>query len=189
MRFSLSAVDPLDGQAVLSVAVAKAWVRVLHDLEDDLIGSLRDAALDLVEQHTGKSLLLRSFEWRGRFGAIMPMGIDPVASITSVSYLDAEGVSQTLVAADYLKIGLYGQLEAKSRSTVFPETLDGDAPVTIQFEAGYAADECPQSLLQAALMMVAHYYTNREAVTVGVEAAELPLGFCQLCRPFRSVRV
>ena len=45
------------GEAVLPLAEAKAWARVLYDDEDTVLELLRDAAVDGVEQFT--SLYLR----------------------------------------------------------------------------------------------------------------------------------
>jgi uncharacterized phiE125 gp8 family phage protein len=57
--------------------------------------------------------------------------------------------------------------------------------VRISGTAGYADGEAPD-LDQAALMLVAHWYQNREAVSVGnTLAVELPLGVEMLVRPYR----
>lgn len=49
------------------------------------------------------------------------------------------------------------------------------------------ADELPPALRHAALMLVAHFYTNREAVGEPMQA--VPLGFDRLIAPYRSLQV
>lgn len=188
MRFSLSPVAPVSGQAVLPLAAAKAHLRVLHDYEDELIGALRDAAVNAVEQHTGKSLIARSYSWRGRFGSSVQLGTGPVNSVTTVQYLDANGVEQSPVPAAVAKIGLDGEL-LPATGTCWPETADADGAVEITFMAGYAAGACPPSLIMAAKLMIGTLYANRESVVVGVSVNSLPMGFSHLCQPYRSMRV
>lgn len=47
-------------------------------------------------------------------------------------------------------------------------------------------DGWPAPLTQAAKMLVAHFYTNREASVVGIKLDELPLGVSALIAPYRS---
>lgn len=188
MRFSLSPVDPVAGEDILPLADAKAHLRVLHDHEDDLIAALRDAAVNAVEQHTGKSLIARSYVWRGRFGADVILGTAPLVSVETVKYLDADGAEQIAVADDILRIGLDGEL-LPAIGTEWPVTADADGVVEITFEAGYIADACPPSLIMAAKLMIGTLYANRESVIVGVSFGQLPMGFQHLCQPYRSMRV
>ncbi|MHA6692042.1 head-tail connector protein [Devosia sp. A449] len=46
--------------------------------------------------------------------------------------------------------------------------------------------DAPAPLKEAVLQLAAHYYENREASLVGVSAQELPFGFHDLVRPFRT---
>ena len=52
--------------------------------------------------------------------------------------------------------------------------------------AGYgAATGVPQAIRQGILLLAAHFYENREAVSMEPGAAELPLGVAALWRPYR----
>ncbi|UJW85761.1 head-tail connector protein [Devosia sp. SL43] len=53
-------------------------------------------------------------------------------------------------------------------------------------EAQLSYDELPGGLRRAVLMLAAHFYENREAVLVGINASELPLGFWDLISPHRK---
>jgi hypothetical protein len=49
--------------------------------------------------------------------------------------------------------------------------------VCITFTCGYGdASAVPENLIEAMMLLIGHYYENREAVITGQPAAELPLG-------------
>ena len=52
--------------------------------------------------------------------------------------------------------------------------------VTLTIGHGAAASNVPKNLVQAAAMLVCHYYDNREAAVVGAAAVEVPFGVRQL---------
>jgi uncharacterized phiE125 gp8 family phage protein len=187
MRFSLSPVDPLDGEAVLPLAFAKAHLRVQHDFEDELISVMRDAAVSAVEQQTGKSLAPRSYRWQGRFSDRLAMGVGPIVSVDQIQYIDGAGTEQTPAIVDFARIALNEQLAPVT--SPWPATADGEGVVEITFTAGYAVGLIPADLVQAARLTLATFYANRESVVVGVSVDELPLGFVRLCAPYRTMRV
>jgi uncharacterized phage protein (predicted DNA packaging) len=47
-------------------------------------------------------------------------------------------------------------------------------------------DATPPALDQAVLLMVGHWYANREATLTGVNAADLPLGVCDIVNDYRE---
>lgn len=53
-------------------------------------------------------------------------------------------------------------------------------------EEPLAYADAPAPLREAILSLAAHFYENREASLVGVSASELPFGFHDLVRPFRT---
>lgn len=53
-------------------------------------------------------------------------------------------------------------------------------------DAQLSYDELPGGLRRAVLMLAAHFYANREAVLVGINANELPLGYWELIAPHRK---
>lgn len=78
-------------------------------------------------------------------------------------------------------------------------TSDDDALVTrliavaqdwLESQLGYRLadeypDEVPVALEHGIFLMVAHFYANREASLVGVSAAPLPLGICDIVNDYR----
>src|SRR3546814_13092774 len=47
---------------------------------------------------------------------------------------------------------------------------------TVTYTAGYAPEEVPFALVQAMLLLIGHSFSNREAVSVGNNGSEIPLG-------------
>lgn len=164
------------GEALLPLSQAKAHLRVDGDDEDDLIAVLRDAAIDGVEQYanlrmgpcTGIVATFAGFDHR----APMRLGVGPDFSVavTGVSYL-YDGVSTVLADTDWM-VGAGGRLAPAAR-TRWP---NANGPVTVAFDAGYPAGQCPPSLLQAARLLLGHLYMNRETIITGTLMGEMPLG-------------
>lgn len=183
MPFELTPLTPLDGEALIPLAAAKAHLRVDLDDEDDMIAAFRDAALDAVQQDTGVALVEQDFSWRGAFGRRVRLGVRPLVAITSISYLDAAGVAQ-LVDPDVYRIGLHDEIVLQTGQS-WPATADGDDAVTVLFSAGHAAGAVPGTLLSAARLMIGHLFENRAAVETGGAGGEVPLGFRRLCDLYR----
>jgi hypothetical protein len=138
---------------------------------------------------------------RGRYGFIGPSDIlaggwscferhmirlprPPVQSIEAVKYYDPDGVLQTLAANEY-----HADL-TREPARLAPAPGDGAkgwpsaqrrmAAVQIEYTAGYGdAAAVPESIKNAILLMVGHWYENREEVIIG-QAMPIPMGACSL---------
>lgn len=193
--FSLSPAAVSDGDAILPLAEAKAHLRIESGdtLDDDLVSALRDAAINAVEQYCG--VLLSSRAVTARFDSFQAMahglGVRPVTAITTLTYLDSAGSTQTVASSVY-RIAHERTLVLKPGQS-WPGDLPGEASardgaITLAFTAGYATP--PVGLLAAVKMLLGHLFMNREAViTTGGAAGELPLGFTMLCDQHRDRRV
>ncbi len=107
------------------------------------------------------------------------MPLPPLASVTSIVYLDTNGASQTLNASKYLVddkddpgviVPAYGES--------WPDTRDQLNAVAIEFVAGAASVDA--RVKQGVLMLVAHWYENRETVAVGAMTREIEMAVCYL---------
>jgi uncharacterized phiE125 gp8 family phage protein len=58
--------------------------------------------------------------------------------------------------------------------------------VKVTFVCGYA--ELPQDLRWAILLLVGHFYQNREAVTTDLKAIDLPMGVASILERHRVGR-
>ncbi len=188
MLFTLTPVDLVEGygERILPLADAKAHLRVDADyfVDDDLIGLLRDAAIDAVEKYCNL-LLDRTVGMVARFegfGPGMRMGVGPEATVdvTGVSYIDSSGADASIDTGGW-RLDVLGRV-IPAVGSAWPTTY---GPVTVTFDAGYTAANRPPALVQAARFMLAHLYSQREAVLTGTISGELPLGFRFHCDRFR----
>jgi uncharacterized phiE125 gp8 family phage protein len=120
--------------------------------------------------------------------------------VVSVTYVDSDAVSHTFAATEYdvehaatppvlnpyQPVGAIVLAYGKSWPT---ETLRPAAPITVEFKAGYGtAAQVPVQLKQAMLLLVGHWYENREAAGDAKYANGLqhvPFGVSSLCAPFK----
>jgi uncharacterized phiE125 gp8 family phage protein len=150
--------------ALLSLPEVKTHLRVDHSHEDSLLEGYIAAAVGWMDGWRGvlhRCILTQT--WAIRAEALEDMAL-PFPDVVSavVTYLDAAGVTQTVNSTDYRVRTINGQ-----GSLVFasgfsaPTVLDGrDDAVTVSAVYGFA--EAPAALRVAALMLVSHWYQNRE---------------------------
>lgn len=179
---TLTRVTPLDGEAILPLADAKLHLRVTHDEEDSLIEALRDAAVSHVERVSGIALAPGDWRWTlSRFPSRIELPIAPVTAVDGVTYLDADGASQTYTDARLVDGAVY-----PAAGGSWPYAYDG---VTVEFTAGLSDPGEAPELTAAAKLMLGHLYAHREAVQVGQTPTELPLGVQALIDTYRKVLV
>lgn len=174
-------------------AEAMLYLRLDSEDEKTTVEAFITAAREAVEEQTQLQLITATWELcLDAFPSdLCPIELPrpPLASISSIAYIDENGDSQTLAASDY-------QADLKSRpgrlvpavDEVWPDTqADKLNAVTITYTAGYGAagTAVPRPLRQAMLLLVSHWFENREAVISGTIASELPLAVKMLLAPYR----
>ncbi|EQA96844.1 head-tail connector protein [Sphingobium baderi] len=158
----------------VSLAQAKAHLRVLHDDEDALISALIVASREWVELKTDHVLSQREFRRTlDSLAGPVHIGQRPLISVDGISYIDAAGDEQPFTGfTTNLAQGLI-------YASAWP-TLGENGYATITYTAGYGEVEAPFHLVQAMLLLIGHWYANREAVASGA-ANEVPLAVESLC--------
>lgn len=148
------------------------------------------AAREHVETETGRQLVTATWRLtldrfpRGQGAMLLPKA--PLASVTFVKYDDADDVEQTMSAANYVvSTGSEpGRISLTNGSTWPIPKVQADS-VRVEYVAGYgAASAVPTALKQAILLMVGHWFENREAVVIGSMAGEIPLAAQRLIRNY-----
>lgn len=186
MQFELAPFALPNGYAegILPLADLKRHLSVLDNDQDLEIGVYRDAAIDMVERYCALRLapvtgvICRVEE----LPSPLSLGVWPVTAISAISYLNTSGAAVTATLADW-RILRRDTIGLKPGKTL-PADVGGG--VTVTFDAGFTAANRPPALVQAARFFAAHLFMNREAVTTGIVAGEIPLGFRQLCAAFRT---
>jgi len=146
------------------------------------------AARQWVEAYTGRSLATQT--WQASMPSLtspiwLPMAA-PLASVTHVKYYDTDNVQQTWASSNYLTPAFHepAMMEWSATATL-PSVYDRSDAVQLEYVAGYAQDECPESLQMAVLMLAAHFFENREAVLVSAISKEVEFAVTALAAPYR----
>ena len=106
------------------------------------------------------------------------INLPPLQSVTAITYVDTDGVTQTLAADQYL----VDAISAPARITPaygvsWPTTRTQTNAVKIRFIAGYgAASAVPQCIKNWIFMRVKQLYDNRDMVNSG-SITELPYSY------------
>lgn len=160
----------------VTVTDAKAHLNVIGSDQDTLITAYTAAArqhLDGRDGILGRALMPQTWELvldAFPCGAVR-IPLPPLQSVTSIKYLDAAGVEQTLSTSAYA-VDADGEPGWVSPVSTWPQTFPTINAVRIRFVAGYADETAvPKGLWAAILLMVGDLYENREAVTGDARAA------------------
>lgn len=183
----------------VTVDECKSHIRVTHSSDDTLIGIYRDAAVARLDGRAG--LLNRCMvtqSWRQDFGCwpddrILRLPF-PNVSAATLKYFDESNVEQTVGAGNY---DLYDDArgsflklkDAYGYPAAYSDRLDR---IRATLTAGYGtASSVPKALKQAILLLVGHYYENREFVAIGtgIDVREIPETVAALIANYRRVGV
>jgi uncharacterized phiE125 gp8 family phage protein len=148
----------------LHLVEAKQHLRtVTGDTSEDglLISPLITAARDYCENVTGLALAPQTIQAYPTGWGLWRLPRPPIISVTSIKYYDEDNTVSTMAATDYQLDTVDGLvLILEEPSTVLRELN----PIVIEYKAGYTT--LPMLIRQAMLLLVAHWYQNREAINV-----------------------
>lgn len=182
----------------VTLAEAKLHLRVSDSYteEDSLIAKLIASATHQAETFAARSFVTKTWDLRLDLGdtpcgsmSVLVMPAPPLQSVTSITYVDTSGVSQTWGSGNYVVdsksepgrvMPAYGQS--------WPATRDHINVMTVRFVAGYGgAQQVPQPIKQAILLIVGELYERRENAIAGVPINTVPMSAEALLWPFRML--
>jgi uncharacterized phiE125 gp8 family phage protein len=146
----------------VSLAEAKSQCRIDGTDSDGDLNLYISAARIFVEEYTGTKLVSQTALMQGQsFCDLRSLPAAPVISVSSVKYLDALGVEQTLDTAVYesILVGLTPQIRLKINQ-VWPSVRPcvSDA-VRVAAVVGYAS--LPVPLKSAILLIISSWFDSR----------------------------
>lgn len=156
---------------------AKAWLRQDYDDDDVLIASLLTAARQSVENYLDRALITQTWDLHMDTFRDIQIPRSPLQSVTSISYVDDNGDTQTVDTSIY-DVFAYNDAPGHVRlgySQSWPSHRSVSDAVTIRFVAGYAeaspvGSTVPQPIKHGILLLLAEYYENREINVVNNRA-------------------
>lgn len=154
----------------ITVAEVKAHGRIDTDQDDGYLADLIVGARKEAEEHTNRALLTQTWEWvADAFPSCIELAHCPIASITSIKYLDDAGVEQTLAAADYR-----ADLESEPARIVpafgkaWPSTQGVINALRVRFVAGWATRSAvPASIRHKLKVLCLDRYDRRGSMEFG----------------------
>ena len=178
---------------------ARSQLRVSDSSEDGLIAGYLLAARTLAEERTGRVFVTQTWvetfdeHWprhehhsHGRRRGILgrrriALPRPPLQSVSSITYVDTTGATQTLDPSQYV-VGRYKNIGVidEAYGVCWPTTRCQVDAISVTYIAGYSdTNPMPETIRQAILLLVGHFYANREAVigaSARISPVELPIG-------------
>ncbi len=179
----------------VSLDEVKAHLRIDHVDEDVLLASLVTTARIHLETRLGLSFITQNWmlvldQWPDAPNIFLPLG--PVQQITGITLYDSSDQTSVIDTASYA-------LDAISQPArlVWRGAMPKPAPqrayngIEISLTTGFGANalDVPQPLRQAILLLVSHWYENREPVGLASEIREIPQMVSMLTNSYRRVRL
>lgn len=176
----------------LTMADAKRHLRQDLDDDDQVILALIRLATDYVQDLTGLRLLSQTVDLSlDAFpsGDCLPLPVRPVTAVTSITSYGLDGSASTFSSSAY-RLDTYAvpnRIVLVSGAS-WPTAVRDENAALIRVVAGYSTrDSMPAAVRQAMLLLLAHYYENREPVlTSGAQGIALPWTIDALLSPYRA---
>lgn len=159
--------DPL-----LNLLIASARAAAETELHRYLVTQTLDAYLDHFPRYPNPRFC--------DFGTKYDITLPPLQSVSSITYVDTDGVTQTLAADQYLvDVKSAPARIAPAYGVSWPSTREQNNAVIIRFVAGYgAASAVPQCIKNWMLMRIRTLWANRGQIVVGTNGlVEIPQSF------------
>ncbi len=142
--------------------------------EDDLITALIVAAREYAEGFQNRAYITQTWElWLDDWPSdCISIPRPPLQSTDfKIEYYDTDNTKHTWSSDDY-SVDINhepGRVFRNSGKSWPSESLRPRNAICVTYTAGYgdAATDVPQKIRQALLLLIAHYYENREAVVIG----------------------
>jgi uncharacterized phiE125 gp8 family phage protein len=179
VRVTAPAVSPI------SLAEAKAQMRVEGSDDDAIIQRLIDAAVAFVDVQgvLGRAMITQTWgQWLSPNPSTVSLMLGPVQSVSAIKYYDLNGTLQTATLADFNVFGTPNRITITPKTgKAWPITQTRDDAIKIEYVIGYgdSAASVPQTVRHGLMMLVAHWYENRET-TQEKQMQDLPYGFMEM---------
>lgn len=179
----------------VTLAEAKAHLRVDGDAEDALISSLIMTSRLQIEAALSMTLITQSWSYfidRLPADGVIRLPLRPVLSLDAVRFHHDDGGITSLPTATFALDGLSNpsrliRHDATSHAAVPRLANAYEFAMTLGF--GPSATDVPAPIRQAILQLVSHWFEHRDPSAIGSAAARIPSAVSQLLAPWQSPRL
>lgn len=182
----------------LTLSECKQFLRVDHASDDTLISAMQVSAREWVETYTRRALCTQTLDFRYTgwpiIGDPLVVPYAPLQSITSISYIDEDQVTQTLAASQYVvraqagpRAGR-GTIEIADGVTLPTLSTQPDRPVTVRAVVGYgSAPQVPDGIKSAIYLLLGDLYEQRQETITGTIVQSTRFTVERLLGPYRLI--
>ena len=177
-KYSSTAILPI-GEEPVSLDMARRQLKNEGTTaDDDYVLELIQAAREYVEAYCGIRLTAAAVPMTfASFAALERLTQAPIGPLVDVRYLDGAGVEQVLDAATYEFINVDADvLRPRIRlayNKAWPAIRVAEDAVRVNAVAGYTA--VPRPIIRAMLLLISHWYDNRNPIAVDVRGVPTEL--------------
>jgi len=151
----------------ITLTEAKNWLKVSSSSEDDIITMLIESERQFLESKLNQKLVTQTIIQKIDS---FPVGqnpiyleANPVQSITSITYKDAIGSTDTFNSSNYTLDSTSGRARVYlKQDKEWPTLISEDESVTVEYVAGYGAESAvPPKLKRLLYHGIGYAYENR----------------------------
>jgi uncharacterized phiE125 gp8 family phage protein len=177
----------------ISLAETCAQVRIDDNSEDALIAGYIRSATDTIENLSGLKLIEQVWDWSvDEFPGHcqwLRLPLAPLLAIEQITYLNEQGMALTLLPSVYLVRGIGSVQPGRiilGPDRQWPVTWCGVSAVTVRMRVGFGSDwnSVPEALRQSISMLVAYWFSMREAAAIG-PVSDVPFSVKQILEPYK----
>lgn len=191
--------DPLRGLTLvtapswepITLAQAKRHVQITADdhQHDGELSAFITAAREQFEHETGvicasSTWSLTCDEWPCEYFEIHAR---PITAISSITYYDTASAQQTLASSVYRLDASYATPQVSLKyDQSWPDARGHSGDIVVTFTAGYASQAAvPGRVVQALLLLIGHWFDQRNAVNIGNIVNDIPLSYSHMVSGFQ----
>lgn len=184
---TLSTTTPYDIKTLVTEAVIEGQLRITYADETAYLDALVAAAWKHVEDYVSESygattLTFESSAVTANFE--LPVFADRLSSVT-VQYWD--GSAYNTASTVYNSTIGYPTCINVDADDAALKAADADNAIILTKGTAVVAEKTPETAVQMAfLMLLMHFYQNREAVTLAGKPEEMPMGVKALLTPYKK---
>lgn len=179
------ALELLEAPAATPIALSevKDQLRIDYDDEDAVLTRLIGAAVAYTDTKgaLGHAMITQKWgQWvEANPGQSVRLMMGPLIAVTAVKYYDTDGVLQTDTLSNYEITGVTFATTIGPKSGFnWPVTAQRPDAIRIEYTVGYgsSASDVPQSIRHALMLLVGHWYENREGTGTD-NLLNIPFGY------------